>query len=56
MIYSEASIYRSVMYRIPGSTVQFLWSLDKSYLNYRNKTPINRSTIYRFPAYIGQNF
>jgi hypothetical protein len=56
MIYSDTSIYRSRMYRFPGSIVQFLWSLNKSYLNYGNKTRINPSSIYRFPVYIGQNF
>jgi hypothetical protein len=47
MIYSETSIYRSVMYRFPSSSVQFLCSLDKSYLNYRNKTRISRSSFSR---------
>jgi hypothetical protein len=55
-LYSETSIYPSWMYRMLGSIVQFLWSLNKTYLNYRNKTRINRSSIYGFPASIGQNF
>jgi hypothetical protein len=55
-LYSETSICRSRMYLFPGSIVQFLWYLNKIYLNYRNKIRINRSTIYRFPASIGQNF
>jgi hypothetical protein len=49
--YSETSINR-----FSGSIVQFLWSLNKSYLNYGNKTHINHSSIYRFPASVGQNF
>jgi hypothetical protein len=49
MIYSETSIYRSRKYRFPGSTIQFLWSLNKSYLNYGNKTRINRYSIIIFP-------
>jgi hypothetical protein len=56
MIYSETSIYRSVMYRFPGSNDKFLCPLDKSYLNYRNRTHINRRLIYCLPVYIGQNF
>jgi hypothetical protein len=36
--YSETSSYR-----FPGSIVQFLWSLNNSYLNYGNKTRIDRS-------------
>jgi hypothetical protein len=55
-LYSETLICRSRMYRFPRSIVQFLWSLNKSYLNYGNKTRINRSSIYRFPTSIGQNF
>jgi hypothetical protein len=55
-MYSETSIYRSQMYRFPGSIVQFLRSLSESYLNYGNKTGINRLSIYCFPASIGQNF
>jgi hypothetical protein len=46
-IYSETSIYRSQIYRFPGSFVQFLWSLNKSYLNYGNKTRIDRSSMVR---------
>jgi hypothetical protein len=53
--YSETSIYRSRIYRFPESIVQFLWSMNKSYLNYGNKTRIDRSSIYRFPASIGRN-
>jgi hypothetical protein len=55
-IYSETSTYHSQMYLLPGSIVQFLWSLSESYLNYGNETRTNRSSIYRFPASIGQNF
>jgi hypothetical protein len=55
ILYSETSIYRSRIYRFPGSVVQFRWSLNKSDLNYGNKTRIDRSSIYRFPASIGRN-
>jgi hypothetical protein len=54
-MYDETLIYRSQMYCFPGSIVQFLWSLNKSYLNYGNKTCISRSSIYRFSASVGQN-
>jgi hypothetical protein len=37
-IYSETSI-------VPGSVIQFLWSLGESYLNYGSR-------IYRFPGSI----
>jgi hypothetical protein len=54
--YSETSIYCSQIIRFPGYVVQFLWSLRKSYLNCGNKTLINHSSSYRFPASVGQNF
>ena len=41
--YSETSIYCSRMYHLFGSIVQFLQSLNESYLNYGNKTHINHS-------------
>jgi hypothetical protein len=31
-LYSETSIYCSLMYRFPGSIVQFLWSLNIPFL------------------------
>jgi hypothetical protein len=40
----------------PRSIVQFLWPLNKSYLNYGNKTRTSHSLIYHFPASVGQNF
>jgi hypothetical protein len=54
--YSETSICRSQIIRFPRSVIQFLWSLSESYLNYGNKTLINSSSSYRFPASVGQNF
>jgi hypothetical protein len=42
--YSVASIYRSRIYRFPGSTLQFLWSHNK-YILYSPRT-------YRVPASI----
>jgi uncharacterized BrkB/YihY/UPF0761 family membrane protein len=41
---------------VPGSIVQFLWFLNKYYLNYGNITRMNNSSIYRFLASIAQNF
>jgi hypothetical protein len=35
--YSEISIYCSRIIRFPGSVVQFLWSLSKSYFNYGSR-------------------
>jgi hypothetical protein len=46
--YSETLIYHSWMCRFPGSIVQFLSSLNKSYLNYGNKTCINCSSVFCF--------
>jgi hypothetical protein len=44
------------MYRFSGSIVQVLWSLNKSYLNYGDKTCISHSLICCFPTSVGQNF
>jgi hypothetical protein len=41
---------------VPGSIIQFLWSLNKSCSKYGNKICINHSSIYHFPASVGQNF
>jgi hypothetical protein len=51
----ETSIYHSIIL-FPGSIAQFLWSLSESYLNYGNKTLINRSSSYHVTASVGQNF
>jgi hypothetical protein len=34
MGYTKPLIYCSQMYRFPGPIVQYLWSLNKCYLNY----------------------
>jgi hypothetical protein len=59
--YSETSIYHSRMYRFPGSIVRILWSLNKSYLNYENKTHIpffdlSFSHIYWSEFLVPKNF
>jgi hypothetical protein len=58
--YSETSIYRSRIYSFPGSIVQFLWSLNKSYLNYginphRSFFDLSFSRIYRSEFLVPMN-
>ena len=48
-MYSETSIYHSRMYCFSISIVQFLWSLNDSYLNYGNEIHISHPRFIIFP-------
>jgi hypothetical protein len=48
-VYSETSIYRSLIIRFPGSVIQFLWSLSESYFSYGSRIYCFPGSIVSFP-------